>query len=929
MSIELKEYQVRVLRSLRQFFRACARGESPTAAFQGVLAGQSREPQPYLPVPGEGLGAGLPYVCLRVPTGGGKTLLAAQSVGLALSDLLRAERGVVLWLVPNVTILAQTADALRDPRHPYRQALAHGGGEFVGAGPVEVMTIDEALQLSRATADGATVVIVSTIQAFKAEEPAGRRVFARNGALLDHFAHLPPERRADLLPDADGQPLPSLVNALRLRRPVVIVDEAHNARTELSFSTLGAVRPSCIVEFTATPDRRRNPSNVLHHVSAAELKAEHMVKLPLRVIVRHPSQKDQLFGEALALRADLERVAAAEAQATQEYLRPILLVQAERVDDCEPLRERLVKEFQIDREAIRISVGGHDELEKTRDIASPKCPVRVILTVKKLTEGWDCPFAYVLCSLKEMRSATAIEQIVGRILRLPGARAKRHPDLNCAYAFSVSASVHEVLGELREALENNGFSRAEAERIILPVATGVLPLGARPQSVPLAGEVDTAALQTQVAALGGKVRYDEARGELTVIVPLDRTEAAGLADCAQTPAAKERIAAAVELVREAERAFGGSGETRMPSAYERGVDFKVPLLAVREAGGLFEFEDTFLLEREWRLSEKDASLPESYDPRLRPAGRAATLDADASGRVVAQVVEEGSDTDFVAAVHQQVLRLGGAGDWTLDALAAWLDRQIGGDDIPAGEMAEFLRKALRGLMARCGLSDVGVLALDRFRLRDQMETLIAAHRRQERKAAFQAFLLPESSLAVEPEFAINFRDRPYEPSWLYEGGFRFKKHYYGAKPGELLELSPKGETREEFKCAQFLDDLPEIEFWARNLSGKSSSFRLQTSTDWFYPDFVARLKDGRSLVVESKGEGWAEGRDADEKLLLGTIWESRSGGRCLFKMPIGGNFETIRQAVRSRAATDAFGAWHARGIDGVEFQRELRKEWER
>ncbi len=899
MSLELKEYQKRVLRSLRTFFRDCSRDVGgPESAFRAVLAAQGREPMRYLPVSAAGLGSGLPYVCLRVPTGGGKTLLAAQAIGLALSDLLRAERGVVLWLVPSRTILDQTADALRDPRHPYRQALAHGSGEFPGAGAVEVLTIDEALQLSRATVEGATVVIVSTIQAFKAEDTTGRKVFAQNDALAEHLLNLPAGRVADLLPGADGKPVPSLVNALRLRRPVVIVDEAHNARTELSFATLGAVLPSCIVEFTATPDRKRNPSNVLHHVSAAELKAENMVKLPLRVIARHPSQRDQLLAEAITLRADLEKVAAAEAQATGEYLRPILLIQAERVDACEELRERLVADYRLDRSEIKISVGKLDELKDIRDIASPKCPVRVILTVEKLREGWDCPFAYVLCSLKETRSATAIEQIVGRILRLPGAKAKQHPDLNCAYVFSVSASIQEVLAELREALENNGFTKAEAERILVPVSQGVMPLGVQPQTVPLVAgrEVDTAALNAQVVLLGGKVRFDEAKGELTVVVPLDAAESERLGACAQTPEAKSRIKAAVETVREAERAFGGSGATREPTPFERQLDFIVPLLAVREGGELLEFESTFLLEHRWKLSEKDASLPESYDPRVRPTGRMGVLDADAGGKVTAQVVEQEAGSDFVATLHQQVFQLSGSGDWSLDTLAAWFDRQIEHGDIPMGEMVEFLRKALRGLLAKFGLTDVGVLALDRFRLRDQLESAIAEHRRKERKAAFQSFLLPESPLAVNEALAINFKSLTYEPSWLYEGGFRFKKHYFGAKPGELLEKTPAGEVKEEFKCAQFLDDLPAVMHWVRNLPGKSTSFRLQTSTDWFYPDFVCQLKDGRSLVVEYKGKHLADSRDAEEKRLLGKLWESRSGGRCLFAMPVAGDFSEIVKA---------------------------------
>jgi len=386
-----------------------------------------------------------------------------------------------------------------------------------------------------------------------------------------------------------------------------------------------------------------------------------------------------------------------------------------------------------------------------------------------------------------------------------------------------------------------------------------------------------------------------------VVVPLDAAESQRLEACAQTPEAKSRIAAAVETVREAERAFGGSGATREPTPYERQLDFVVPLLAVREGMELLEFESTFLLERRWKLSEKDASLPAGYDPRKRPTGRMGTLDADAGGKVTAQVLEEETGSDFVTTLHQQVFQLSGASDWSVDALAAWLDRQLEHGDIPMGEMVEFLRKALRGLMAKCELTDVSVLALDRFRLRDQLEAVIAEHRRTERRAAFQSFLLPESPLAVDEAVAINFKSMSYEPSWLYEGGFRFKKHYFGAKPGELAEKTPAGEVKEEFKCAQCLDDLSEVEYWVRNLSGKSTSFRLQTSTDWFYPDFVCRLKDGRTMAVEYKGKHLLDSRDTDEKRMLGALWAARSGGRCLFVMPSGNDFGEISKVLAQKA----------------------------
>ena len=121
--ITLKPYQSRVLESLRDFFRIAARLQNPDPAFREITARTFGVALPYIPVSAAGMEQRMPYVCLRVPTGGGKTLLACHAAGLAMMDFMRAERAVVLWLVPSNTILDQTADALRDPRHPYRRAL--------------------------------------------------------------------------------------------------------------------------------------------------------------------------------------------------------------------------------------------------------------------------------------------------------------------------------------------------------------------------------------------------------------------------------------------------------------------------------------------------------------------------------------------------------------------------------------------------------------------------------------------------------------------------------------------------------------------------------------------------------------------------------------------------------------------------------------
>jgi type III restriction enzyme len=154
-------------------------------------------------------------------------------------------------------------------------------------------------------------------------------------------------------------------------------------------------------------------------------------------------------------------------------------------------------------------------------------------------------------------------------------------------------------------------------------------------------------------------------------------------------------------------------------------------------------------------------------------------------------------------------------------------------------------------------------------------------------------------LTVSDEFTINFNATSYEPGWLFVGGFQFKKHYFGPKPGELRERTPSGEITKEFECAQFLNNLPEVKYWIRNLPQKAFSFMLQTSTDWFYPDFLCQLSDGRVLAVEYKGKYLYDGTDDGEKRAIGAVWASRSHVHCLFVMPTEKGFLAIVKTAHS------------------------------
>jgi type III restriction enzyme len=268
--LQPKEYQQRALHWLQRYFENCHRLNSASTAFyettSEIYGGYGLSYRPVRELPG------LPYVCLRIPTGGGKTLVASYAVGIANKHLLHAEQSLVVWLTPSDAIREQTLAALRDRQHPYRQALD------ASLGNVTVLDIAEALSVQKSVLDTDTVIIVATMQAFRREGTEDLQVYRMSGSLMSHFSGLADEALKEVERLEDGSPVHSLVNVFRIRKPLVIVDEAHNARTSLSFATLARFRPSCILELTATPntqgDEENPPSNVLYSASAAELKSE-------------------------------------------------------------------------------------------------------------------------------------------------------------------------------------------------------------------------------------------------------------------------------------------------------------------------------------------------------------------------------------------------------------------------------------------------------------------------------------------------------------------------------------------------------------------------------------------------------------------------------------------------------------------------------
>ncbi len=868
--LALRHYQARTLETLDRYFRLC-RSNGPKKAFLEITERPYQTPSVLSEVP---------YVCLRLPTGGGKTLLAAHAAGLALHRLLEASHGVVLWLVPSNTIRDQTLSALRDREHPYHHALI----ERI-ASPVRVVDLQEALYLPRGVYMGETVVLVSTLAALRVEDTDGRKIYESNGTLSGFFSG-GTERLTEGLDTNEAGIVPSLANAIAVHRPVVIMDEAHNARTSLSFTTLERFNPSCVIEFTATPQEKPTGkdepgSNVLHHVCAGELKAEDMIKLPIELALE-PDWK-RAISASLARQRELEELARKEEEATGEYIRPLVLLQAQpRSKDRETLsvdvlKASLIADFQIPEEQIAIATGDTRELDGV-DLFSRDCKLRVLVTQQALREGWDCSFAYVFCSVADVGSSRAVEQLLGRVLRLPHAHRKSHEALNRAYAVIASQRFKETADSLAEALIHNGFQKFEASRFVESSSQSALWAEGtlfHAASVLVSQEPALDALPDDIRA---QVRWD-AETSSVIIAPGTTVEQCASIESLLPETDRRAFQAAVDPVRRSgASSMGGNGT--VASEAPRPEPLSIPALSCLRQGRFEFFDETQFLASTWDLRHADHKLGEGHFPSTEKGSDAAVLDIDEAGKMAIKRLE---------ATSRQLSFLSAEPGWDIPSLVNWLDRAIVHPDLPQSHSTAWINRVLMHLVDDRGIS-VEVLARRKFELSKALERRMDELRSKWRLERFQESLFgTDSTVATRPEHVMVLDPQRYYPRLPYNGAHKFRKHF-APVVGDL--------NGEELHCALHLDAMPEVRRWARNLERSVDSFWLQTSTDRFYPDFVAELIDGRLLAIEYKGENLMSNEDSREKRLLGEAWAARSGGACLFAMVTAKDFAPIDKMVR-------------------------------
>jgi type III restriction enzyme len=854
----LKPYQKQIIDDLALFLEKLKERRNIAEAFNAFWMLHPRTP--ITPSFGEAVEPyknnvpNCPHVCIKVPTAGGKTFIAANALSAIFKELDPARPKIVVWLVPSNSILEQTIRNFSNPRHPYREQL---NTDFAN----KVNVFDKRMLLQGAGFNTSSVrenmtLCILGFDSLRARKKEDRKVNDENGN-LQSFAN-------DVTEDEI-----SVMSVLRAFNPVVVVDESHNAESELSVEMLKNLNPSFILDLTATP---RKNSNIISFTPAIELKKENMVKLP--VIVYNHHKKEEVVSSALELRSKLERAAIEAEKSGAPYIRPIVLFQAEpKTKDDNATFERvksMLLEKKIPEEQIKIKTADKNELQNV-NLLSKDCPVRYIITVNALKEGWDCPFAYILASLADRSSSVDVEQILGRVLRLPNVRKNENVMLNMSYVFTASARFSETLDSIVKGLNRAGFSsndyrQVELEKSVEPTE---MPMNESIASTSLLndsnggskeGEFDLSSIlwngedsSLSPASVASVSDHGDAKSELqnqqssimAQIEHLAQKENEELEKRIEenrtSPVAPPEMEKQVKTYAIKSIFKDSASQIILPKFFMKGAveGLHVDLFGIANT----PFDKDMLLKN-FPLRNADTNINfENVDVEMR------SIDLDESQKDFtptifsvgknqqAEITRWLSNIDDVERKRQKCA----------ERLRDWIGNMY---PIPDPDIIEYIRRVLSNFNDKDLNQMLNSQSTYAERIKQKINALAAEY--------------------IETEF-----DRTLDQDKII-----LRQHY---RIADKLTLSSAGkplpktlhEKEEnvngfEETVINAVANLENVEFWTRNREKKD--FCINGFIN-HYPDFIIKTKHGKIVMLETKGDHL----DAEKKIKLGNLWASKAG----------------------------------------------------
>lgn len=865
--MELKDYQADVLKDLSKYLETLleCKGHLPNA-FNKFWKDRGVLNQAYKNNIRE-----VPHVCVKVPTAGGKTFIAVNAlerIFSAFAEYNPTRPKFVVWLVPSLTILEQTVKNLSNIDHPYRQRL-----NDLFSGRVQIYEKADVLQGAGFNADTVKEqlsVVVMSFDSLKATNKENRKAFQENGYLASFL-----NDDSEVVEPLEGTDPSALINVMRTLKPVVVVDESHNAESTLSVDMLRNLNPSFIFDLTATP---RDNSNIISYVDALRLKKRNMVKLPV-IVANQRSQEDVIMA-ALNMRRQLEEFAKKAEEKGGGYIRPIVLFQAEpkNKDDTttfEKVREILLG-LNIPKEHIAIKTANINEL-KNVDLMSRDCDVRYIITVNALKEGWDCPFAYVLATLANKSSVVDVTQILGRVLRMPYTKKHSIELLNLSYVFTSSSHFQNTLSQVVAGLNKAGFSKRDYREFDLSEADqqqdntpsptqGEFNLAGQTGDEKPAETGDGQDLEIENSKLNPD--WEQQAVEQAANATSDTPSASTGGDTTGVEAIKNQ---AVEQAKEFEKQANDTGGESVPEelkahmnehkmkpifeASAKAIELPQFFIKLPSDGGFFDSGE------EWHKLAKENLLSNFVLANLDATINFTAIESDVY-KVDAEEIGNGeSAPSFTVVKKAEKEKLNSIiksqpTSGQITSIVGRLFGLIGKNTffpIEDNDVKHYLKRIVEAMnadqRADCLEQDYAYVKL----IKEKIQGLANEYAAKE----FGNWLTTQK-IKLRPSFSLPATIAPSENAPAIS---------------KSLYVTEGGVNNLEGKVIRGVADLENIVWWHRNLE-RGKGFVINGFLN-HYPDFVVLTQSKNIIIVETKGDD-RDNSDSKDKLKLGKIWESQA-----------------------------------------------------
>lgn len=887
--MELKGYQKEVISDLKDYINKVDETQKLDIAFREFWADRNVDigliGNGYLH-PYKNDIPGVPNVTVKVPTAGGKTIIACSSLAALFSNYPAGKPRVVAWFVPSDTILKQTLKNLLDPAHPYRQKINSMFGNRVCVVDKEAALMGQGISPT-AVMEQLTIFVLS-VQSFAANNKEGRRSYRENENLAE-YAKLYDSLTKNV-EDADET---SLIQVLSYLNPVVVIDESHNFTATLRKDALISINPSFILNLTATP---KNNSNIISFVDAIKLKRANMVKLP--VIVYNHKSVDDVIISAIQMQRSLEKKALIAESNGGEYIRPIVLFQAQpkNSDDSvtfDKIKKTLVVELGIPEDQVKIKTADKDEINRI-DLMSRDCPVRFIITVDALKEGWDCPFAYILASLANKTSRISVEQILGRILRLPYTTKHSEELLNLSYVFASSNDFQATIKSIIQSLNNAGFSRKdfrakEDEEIsIVPDTTPTSPgtlFGTEDENDTNEDTVNIDVERVKIAlgseSLSTPPTLEEAQREVSQSSETSATSQIEQVAISQSQdyekqveessssdnATPTDIVSSMPIANTIKDFLREDADTVILPHFERKITEE----------SIFEAEESYIpLEKEMLEEGFNLSLMD-HNVSLTPTeSEAVRLDLDRSGSDEYEIQRKSLNANQLKYIKDSFTSIPDERKKT--NFASQIAHGLKYDSIPEPELKKYVEKAIENVDNEQLTSLIDQL----YSITKNFKVKIDGLLKDYRKKKFQEWLDTDIIRC--------------NPAYKFPAINNIREKLSGASKGLYVEEGDMNSFEE--KVILKIAELDNVKYWHRN-PDRGCGFGINGFIN-HYPDFIVKFKSGKIALIETKGDD-RDNSDSEDKIELGQYWSNQAGSQFKYYMvfenrSVNGAF-TITQAI--------------------------------